>query len=1131
MKKTITCITISFLFLLAYFNPAYAAPIVKIVPAEKIIPEKILITGNTFDADVIIENVDEPIGAFEFEIAYPGDIIEIKDPVNHVRKGDFLEGISLPPLINNGKIRYGLSSYDVSSKESGILATITFTLKTQMSGDLNLTEVLLTDHVPITAETYGIGFTPCYIKAASDSNGAIAPTGYIPLICGASRLFTITPNDCYHILDVKIDGVSEGAPVSYTFPVVTTHQTIDASFDINKYTVDFAAVTGGSITGDNTQTVNCGSNCAPVTATPDSKYEFLNWTWDTTSSTNNPFTYVSVTSDKTITANFIPVYTVNFGVSPVGSGNITGNTTQIIREGGNCTEVTAVTNTGYHFVNWTLPDGTVLSTNPSLTYGTVTQDTTINANFAIDTHTVIFKSNPADCGIITGDNTQVISHNNNCSPVKAVPNIGCNFLSWKWGTTGSSSNTELTYGPVTSDMTVYANFSGNIYDVIFTAGDNGKVNGNKIVSQKVEHGKSTNPPVTAEADICYRFVKWSGVSADKESQNPLIIDSVVNPMNITANFDIAGTYTVSITSDPNGKIEGNTVQQIQCGKECTSVKAVPNSCYKFKEWTGDYNGTENPLTITNVTKNMNIKAVFEKILSIVIGINGTCGKVEPPAVECGVSNIQITAIPANDCCGFTGWSGSYIGTENPLKLSNITDNMNITANFETIPYQVLFQQGENGTLIGNTLQTVNCGGCAESAVTAVPNDCYTFKSWSGAYTGTQNPLPVCDVRKDMTIKPVFEIIKYPVIFTAGVNGKITGETSQTADCNKCATEVKAEPNDCYKFTGWSGDYTGTDNPLKICNVRKPMNITANFEIIKYPVNFISGANGKITGETSQTVDCNKCTTEVKAEPNPCYRFTGWSGDHTGTENPICNINKPMDITANFEIIPYTVTFTYGKNGKLTGNTTQTVNCGGCLNSDVKAEPDDCYQFLVWDGDYHGTENPPKICNIKKDMKITPIFESRQYTVNFKDSENGKITGKLSQSVNCNGCAESVIVVPDPCYQFKEWTGDYTGTENNLNLCNITRDMTVTTVFEIRTYDVIFTSNENGKIEGEVFQKGLKCGSNSLPVEAFPNAGYEFTGWSGSYIGTENPLTLSNITDNMNITANFAPIKCASIFRG
>ncbi|MDP2815856.1 MAG: hypothetical protein Q8O19_04175, partial [Rectinemataceae bacterium] len=69
---------------------------------------------------------------------------------------------------------------------------------------------------------------------------------------------------------------------------------------------------------------------------------------------------------------------------------------------------------------------------------------------------------------------------------------------------------------------------------------------------------------------------------------------------------------------------------------------------------------------------------------------------------------------------------------------------------------------------------------------------------------------------------------YSVTFTAGTNGSISGSALQTVAHGKQAEPVTAVPSANFAFTGWTGSFTGTDNPLVISNVISDMAITANF---------------------------------------------------------------------------------------------------------------------------------------------------------------------------------------------------------------------------------------------------------------------------------------------------------------
>ena len=71
------------------------------------------------------------------------------------------------------------------------------------------------------------------ITATAGANGAISPTGEVAVPKGESQTFTITPNEGYHIQDVKVDRESVGAVKEYTFKDVTASHTIHATFARN----------------------------------------------------------------------------------------------------------------------------------------------------------------------------------------------------------------------------------------------------------------------------------------------------------------------------------------------------------------------------------------------------------------------------------------------------------------------------------------------------------------------------------------------------------------------------------------------------------------------------------------------------------------------------------------------------------------------------------------------------------------------------------------------------------------------------------------------------------------------------------------------------------------------------------
>jgi len=68
------------------------------------------------------------------------------------------------------------------------------------------------------------------IVADAGTGGMISPSGNVAVANGADQTFTITPDPCYEIADVLVNGASEGPISSYTFFGVTANQTISATF-------------------------------------------------------------------------------------------------------------------------------------------------------------------------------------------------------------------------------------------------------------------------------------------------------------------------------------------------------------------------------------------------------------------------------------------------------------------------------------------------------------------------------------------------------------------------------------------------------------------------------------------------------------------------------------------------------------------------------------------------------------------------------------------------------------------------------------------------------------------------------------------------------------------------------------
>jgi lysophospholipase L1-like esterase len=143
------------------------------------------------------------------------------------------------------------------------------------------------------------------IAASAGGNGSIDPSGSVPVTLDGNQTFNIVPNEGYHIVDVLVDGLSQGAISSYTFTGVVGNHTIEASFASNAYAITVSTGANGSIVPIGpTVLVNHGDS-QQFMMTPVAGYHVATLTIDGVRvNPASTHTFSGVTSSHTITATF-----------------------------------------------------------------------------------------------------------------------------------------------------------------------------------------------------------------------------------------------------------------------------------------------------------------------------------------------------------------------------------------------------------------------------------------------------------------------------------------------------------------------------------------------------------------------------------------------------------------------------------------------------------------------------------------------------------------------------------------------------------------------------------------------------------------------------------------------------------
>ncbi|MGD0585589.1 MAG: hypothetical protein ABSA86_07405, partial [Oryzomonas sp.] len=226
----------------------------------------------------------------------------------------------------------------------------------------------------------------------------------------------------------------------------------------------------------------------------------------------------------------------------------------------------------------------------------------------------------------------------------------------------------------------------------------------------------------------------------------------------------------------------------------------------------------------------------------------------------------------------------------------------------------------------------------------------------------------------------------------------------------------------------------------------------------------------------------------------------------GEPDIVSDINESYDIATPASV---TITFAAGPNGSLTGPTGQTIFYGGSATPET-AVPSAGYHFVNWTGTngfVATTANPLTVTNVTMDMAITANFAADAVNGVCGTSNGGTFTVIPSTNLCATGTAGS-ITGTGPW----NWTcsGSNGGTSANCSA-------------NIQTYTVTFNAGLSGTLTGTTSQT-VPYGGSTTPVTAVPDTGFFFFNWTFTFGGfvtpLSNPLTVTNVTANMTVTAHY-----------
>lgn len=263
---------------------------------------------------------------------------------------------------------------------------------------------------------------------------------------------------------------------------------------------------------------------------------------------------------------------------------------------------------------------------------------------------------------------------------------------------------------------------------------------------------------------------------------------------------------------------------------------------------------------------------------------------------------------------------------------------------------------------------------------------------------------------------------------------------------------------------------------------------------------------------------------LRATPNEHWVFTGWQGDHSGSQNPdTITINTDRAVSALFEKKEYALTVNTEGSGSVEEQIVQAKSTDYAHGTAVQltAIANQGWSFEEWSGVISGDENPA-VVQIDGESAVTARFIRNEYVVSTGVTGEGDISRNLISGTETeNGYLfESELELtanPEEGWAFTEWQGDITGSENPVEF-TVNSDKAITAVFEPIEYALNLSTEGNGSVTASPDQESYSF-NEEVVLSAEPDNGWEFIGWSGDLEGDENPITV-RMSEDKSLTATF-----------
>ena len=862
-------------------------------------------------------------------------------------------------------------------------------------------------------------------KTTLNSNGGEVSAGSYQIATGSS---------------VTMSWTNANARVAYAAvafaAAATTNYTVATSITSN----GAAGGSGGTVTLSPSAANYPSGTSVTVTANPAIGYAFSSFSGDV-SGTTNPATLI-VNGNKSVVANFVTApCTLTTNVS--GMGSVTLSPAGGTYTCGTQVQVTAVPANGYSFGSFS--GALTGSTNPQTI--TLNNSASVTATFVQGTSCSLSTS-------VTGSGTINVSPAGNsfsCGTSLTITAVPAQYYSLTGFSGAISGTTNPQTYVINSNSTISAAFAQTSYPINVTIVGPGTVTANPPDSGS-GYTTGTQVTLTATPAAGASFTGFSGALTGTTNPQTLTVDSAKN---VTATF-VASVITQDAVS--HGASSGNAASTLTWQHTLGSgaSRAIVISV-------GQTDSAASPDPSSVVTSVL-FNGVYATPVPNSIIYGGTTGSIqtqlfyllEPELPVAGTYTVTVNL--AGAVAGVQGGAVSFINVRQAGPEAVVTHRDTSGADLISTAITTLtnnavvvdiVEDNNVATLTANTGQSVvfaasSAIGSGGSSVKFTPTAGSTTLGWAGSASRLAHSL--------VAFPPATAAIPATYTLTTSVAGGAGGTVTSNPNLAQYPVStgvlLTANASTGYTFSGWTGDYTSSANPLPI-TMDSNRNVVANFSSVATCTLAITIVGQGTVTPAAGTYNCGTVIHFV-ATPSAGYSFASYSGDFNTVDNPAnFTINANSNVTVEFDPIQYCSLTITAANGSVTPGSGN-FQCGTVVK--LQATANSGFGFSGYTGDITTTANPASV-QLTQNTNITANFVAGPVCALTTSVTLG--SGIISPSSGSWSCGTTIPIEADPAakFTFSGWGGALAGVTANPTTLLMSANENVTASFTANTSGV------------------------------------------------------------------------------